>query len=726
MIESIENFRTSLRSSYQQIYKVLNKLKVGNNNFQTIISEHLIIDENSKPLDLVQNHDKASLPLRIQLKDISGIAANSFGYHIVDVWANSNLGEWDQVLVLPITELVSEDVVTNIQTIHKGYLGDNLKQSLVDCSFFLNTLFIISGCSELCNTAINNLQQLKSKGCNILVLSDATKYYTCLTEMDYKAYNIGLKPSQGMLKFDDGADILIDGLEVLRIAAKAIDHGFSTSLKPGSIIDNISKPLFDFNSDRIVLRGREHKVQHNIKFVIEFEELIQQLYDMFFKEEPIDSITNKYMAIAPNTTKDWFTAATTSDADIGAIRTYNIGGKIIIRHPKNNYLSYGGNVKDVRDNIIGKIMFTFKEKYSKMEEVGNIKAIPSEKWPTIVANEVRKELYKNSCIDVRRLKSADLEKSDIDHEGVLTTVDLEKPDILLNDVIREPSYRELDRRLKSRGDLDFNEMLRMILENRTNESSNIPEELYVLTACFFIAEASRNPPTFLPSLMLLDLAQNKNDTWNWNSIISQEDVLSVVEYDPFGIVAKCYGDFRGMHPMTHDGSYFQSQNICNVPFKERSQLLSLVEYKSLVIILDWLELSCKIKPMESAFKEEYNMEIFPRFSGRLARTSMIDESIDILICEIENKDRNTPLIREVETQHKEDVIINAVTDIIYENELLNHPDLLKESLKAFNINQILDMSLNLDQRLVEEAVNNNDSSLVLAGLVSLAEENNYE
>jgi len=59
MIESIGNFRTSLRSGYKAIYEVLNKLRVGNNNFQTIISEHLISDENSKPLDLVQSHDIA-------------------------------------------------------------------------------------------------------------------------------------------------------------------------------------------------------------------------------------------------------------------------------------------------------------------------------------------------------------------------------------------------------------------------------------------------------------------------------------------------------------------------------------------------------------------------------------------------------------------------------------------------------------------------------------------
>lgn len=77
-------------------------------------------------------------------------------------------------------------------------------------------------------------------------------------------------------------------------------------------------------------------------------------------------------------------------------------------------------------------------------------------------------------------------------------------------------------------------------------------------------------------------------------------------------------------------------------------------------------------------------------------------------------------------QDMESVIVNSVTDIIYDNELLNHPNLLKESLKDFTLNQIINMSLNLDQRLVDEAVSNNDSSLVLAGLISLAEENNYE
>lgn len=631
MIESIGNFRTSLRSGYKAIYEVLNKLRVGNNNFQTIISEHLISDENSKPLDLVQSHDEASLPLRIQLKDISGIAANAFGYYVAGVWASGALGQWNQILVLPVTELVEADVIVNIRKVCREYLGDDLIESIIDESFFKNTLFIISGCNELSIQAVSNFEALAAKDCNILVLSEATKKHTCLTNSGYTVYKIGLMAPQGILKFDDEKTVLINGLEILDIEKQVRSFGFRTDLKSGSIIDNISNPVLDFSSSRIVLRGREHKVQHNIKFIINFEELTQKLHGIIFENKAIDSITNRYMAIAPNTAKDWFAAATTSDADdIGVIQTYNIAGRIITRNLKNNYLSYGGRVKDVMGNIIGKITSTLTEEYKKIEEVGVKKVIPQDRWLTIVTDKVRAELYKNSYIDVRRLNSAD------EHGGILTTVDLNKPDILSNDGIQDPSYSELDRRLKTKGHLDFNKMIRMILENRTNESSDIPEELYVLTACFFIAETNRNPATFLPSLMLLDLAQKGYDNdiigWDWDSIISQESMLNSVLYNPFGVISRSYGDFRGMHPMTHDGSYFQSQNICNIPFEKRSRILSLVEYKSSVIILDWLALSCMIKPMEGKFKDLYSAEIFPRFTGRFSKTNVIDENIDISYC----------------------------------------------------------------------------------------------
>ena len=58
-------------------------------------------------------------------------------------------------------------------------------------------------------------------------------------------------------------------------------------------------------------------------------------------------------------------------------------------------------------NIIGKITSTLTEEYKKIEEVGGKKAIPQDRWLTIVTDKVRAELYKNSYIDVCRLNSSD-------------------------------------------------------------------------------------------------------------------------------------------------------------------------------------------------------------------------------------------------------------------------------------------------------------------------------
>ncbi len=76
----------------------------------------------------------------------------------------------------------------------------------------------------------------------------------------------------------------------------------------------------------------------------------------------------------------------------------------------------------------------------------------------------------------------------------------------------------------------------------------------------------------------------------------------------------------------------------------------------------------------------------------------------------------------IENQDKEAVIVNAVTDIIHDNELLNYPELLKEPLKVFTLNQILDLSEHLNQALITEAITNNDSCLVLGALMSLSSE----
>ncbi len=79
----------------------------------------------------------------------------------------------------------------------------------------------------------------------------------------------------------------------------------------------------------------------------------------------------------------------------------------------------------------------------------------------------------------------------------------------------------------------------------------------------------------------------------------------------------------------------------------------------------------------------------------------------------------------IENQDREAVIVNVMTDIIHDNELLNYPELLKEPLKVFTLNQILDLSEHLNQALITEAITNNDSCLVLGALMSLSGEDSY-
>lgn len=147
-----------------------------------------------------------------------------------------------------------------------------------------------------------------------------------------------------------------------------------------------------------------------------------------------------------------------------------------------------------------------------------------------------------------------------------------------------------------------------------------------------------------------------------------------------------------------------------VPYLDTKEIVS--EYTDLQEVLNELQsIGVSLEKIKSALP--YNLTF--QHSVAPKHEEAINKSIQLLQAKAEvHQNKESP------------VIANVVTDIIYNNELLNHPDLLKEPLKTFTLNQIIDMSLNLDQRLVDEAVNNYDSTLVLAGLISLAEENSYE
>ncbi|MDF2966172.1 MAG: hypothetical protein K0Q51_1560 [Rickettsiaceae bacterium] len=64
--------------------------------------------------------------------------------------------------------------------------------------------------------------------------------------------------------------------------------------------------------------------------------------------------------------------------------------------------------------------------------------------------------------------------------------------------------------------------------------------------------------------------------------------------------------------------------------------------------------------------------------------------------------------------------IIAKAEVIYDNRLLNHMELIKEAGNRFGISKVLELSSLLSSDLISEAIDNQDQDLILAGMISLS------
>ena len=145
------------------------------------------------------------------------------------------------------------------------------------------------------------------------------------------------------------------------------------------------------------------------------------------------------------------------------------------------------------------------------------------------------------------------------------------------------SYFEFSRSIQNfEGQINI-EDIRSLMSGRTLE--NIPSFLPCLIAVWFISETARNYRTTLTSLILLDLIQSGAEcgTWyEWKNVLTH----------PNGKLGKCtdyYGDshknaqFGGIHPMSHGGSFIDSQEKI-----ESKAKLNVLQQKEAHLIIDWL------------------------------------------------------------------------------------------------------------------------------------------
>lgn len=69
-----------------------------------------------------------------------------------------------------------------------------------------------------------------------------------------------------------------------------------------------------------------------------------------------------------------------------------------------------------------------------------------------------------------------------------------------------------------------------------------------------------------------------------------------------------------------------------------------------------------------------------------------------------------------------DPTVMMMTNIVYDNKLLNHYDLLEDAIKLLGLDEVLHLSKRLDSTLLSEAIENADTDLLLAGLTSVSME----
>jgi hypothetical protein len=60
-----------------------------------------------------------------------------------------------------------------------------------------------------------------------------------------------------------------------------------------------------------------------------------------------------------------------------------------------------------------------------------------------------------------------------------------------------------------------------------------------------------------------------------------------------------------------------------------------------------------------------------------------------------------------------------MTDIIYDNALLNHPIALKKLADIFGINKVLDLSSNISPEIIQMAMEENNMDLLSGAIMSL-------
>ncbi len=131
-------------------------------------------------------------------------------------------------------------------------------------------------------------------------------------------------------------------------------------------------------------------------------------------------------------------------------------------------------------------------------------------------------------------------------------------------------------------------------EARLNNSS---KAIGILTATWFLAETSRNPLTFLITLMMLDIAESgypynsdmsSKKTYTWKNILWSPETIEIKDADERRSRFPQEEAEGGKHPMCHIDSYSRYFQNDQWPLSDE---LELVRQKEATILINWLKIA---------------------------------------------------------------------------------------------------------------------------------------
>jgi len=191
-------------------------------------------------------------------------------------------------------------------------------------------------------------------------------------------------------------------------------------------------------------------------------------------------------------------------------------------------------------------------------------------------------------------------------------------------------------------------------------------------------------------------------------------------YEVSGCCGYCVATLKTIeefHPITIERSGDFSKNIPKGHWDFPYKLLNTATKNDLFFTKLLDQYVTIVKDDKGNYSSIGNVEAFELLEKKLKmfKTSIFHPmySMDAQLVNFE-QDIKKLLIEE----DKQDVVA-AVTEICYDNEILNHPELLQKAAQHVGLSKAIDLSTLLSLDLVFDAIDSQDPDLVLAGMMSL-------